>query len=426
MEKPALNDSMMDLILSSENMHKAWKQVKRNGGSPGADGMTIEKFPDYLRRRWVKIKQALLLGYYVPSPVLRVEIPKKSGGKRMLGIPTILDRVIQQAISQVLNPLFDPDFSESSFGFRPGRSAHGAIWQVNKYVKAGHRYAVDLDLEKFFDTVNHDVLMRHVAKKVKDKSVLKLIGRYLRAGIKDKDGIFIPTDIGTPQGGPLSPLLSNILLDNFDKELERRDLRFARYADDALIVTKRLCDGKAILNEISDYLSRKLKLVVNRKKSKVGKITECSFLGFTFKGKKIRWTESSFREFHYQLKHLTRRSWGVSMEYRLRKLNQYIRGWMNYYGISQYYRPLQSIDEWLRRRIRMCYWKQWRYPRTKVRKLMELGVPKDFAIMTGASSKSYWHLSKTFSTNAGMSNDWLEKQGLINIKDLWCKAQGFY
>ena len=378
MEKPALNESMMELILSSENMHKAWKQVKRNGGSPGVDGMTIEKFPDYLRRRWVKIKQALLLGYYVPSPVLRVEIPKKSGGKRMLGIPTILDRVIQQAISQVLNPLFDSDFSESSFGFRPGRSAHGAIWQVNKYVKAGHRYAVDLDLEKFFDTVNHDVLMRHAAKKVKDKSVLKLIGRYLRAGIKDKDGRLLPTYIGTPQGGPLSPLLSNILLDNFDKELERRNLCFARYADDVLIVSKRMCDGEIILAEISNYLSHKLKLIVNQKKSKVCKIAECSFLGFTFKGKKIRWTESSFREFHYQLKHLTRRSWGVSMEYRFRKLNEYIRGWMNYYGISQYYRPLQSIDEWLRRRIRMCYWKQWRYPQNKSQKTDGAGYSERF------------------------------------------------
>lgn len=415
----------MDLILSSGNMQRAWKQVKRNAGSPGIDGMSIEDFPEYLRKRWDKIKRALQQGYYVPSPVLKVEIPKKSGGLRLLGIPTILDRVIQQAISQVLNPIFDPGFSENSFGFRPGRSAHGAVRQVNTYVKSGYKYAVDLDLEKFFDTVDHDILMHNVAKKVRDKSVLKLIGRYLRAGIQDKEGKSSSTDRGTPQGGPLSPLLSNILLDNFDKELERRKLRFVRYADDAIIMAKRLCDGQSILDEVSDYLNLKLKLVVNQKKSKVGKITECSFLGFMFKGKKIRWTESSFADFHYQLKYLTRRSWGVSMAYRLRKLNQYIRGWMNYYGISQYYRPLQDIDEWLRRRIRMCYWKQWRYPRTKVRKLMELGIPKDFAIMTGASSKSYWHLSKGYATNAGMSNKWLEEQGLINIKDLWCKIQGY-
>ena len=416
---------MMDLILSSENMQKAWKQVKSNKGSPGIDGMTIEDFPDYLRKRWDSIKRALQEGYYVPSPVLRVEIPKKSGGKRMLGIPTVLDRVIQQAIAQVMNPILDPDFSESSYGFRPGRSAHGAVKQVQSYVKSGYRYVVDLDLEKFFDTVNHDILMHMVGRKVRDKKVLRLIGRYLRAGIQLDGGSIIPTTIGTPQGGPLSPLLSNILLDRLDKELERRNVRFARYADDAILVMKRLCDAEKIFREITVFLERKLKLVVNQTKTKVAKITECSFLGFTFKGKKIRWTESAFEDFRYNLKYLTRRSWGVSMEYRLGKLNEYIRGWMNYFGISQYYIPLQDLDNWLRRRIRMCYWKQWRYPRTKVRKLMELGIPKDFAVMTGASSKSYWHLSKGYATNAGMSNRWLEEQGLVNIKQLWCVAQGY-
>ena len=420
-----MNESMMDLILSSENMQKAWKQVKSNKGSPGIDGMTIEDFPDYLRKRWDSIKRALQEGYYVPSPVLRVEIPKKSGGKRMLGIPTVLDRVIQQAIAQVMNPILDPDFSESSYGFRPGRSAHGAVKQVQSYVKSGYRYVVDLDLEKFFDTVNHDILMHMVGRKVRDKKVLRLIGRYLRAGIQLDGGSIIPTTIGTPQGGPLSPLLSNILLDRLDKELERRNVRFARYADDAILVMKRLCDAEKIFREITVFLERKLKLVVNQTKTKVAKITECSFLGFTFKGKKIRWTESAFEDFRYNLKYLTRRSWGVSMEYRLGKLNEYIRGWMNYFGISQYYRPLQDLDNWLRRRIRMCYWKQWRYPRTKVRKLMELGIPKDFAVMTGASSKSYWHLSKGYATNAGMSNRWLEEQGLVNIKQLWCVAQGY-
>jgi len=307
-----------------------------------------------------------------------------------------------------------------------GKSAHGAVYQVNTYLKSGYRYAVDLDLEKFFDKVDHDILMHLVARKVRDKTVLRLIGRYLRAGIQLDDGKIIPTSIGTPQGGPLSPLLSNILLDKLDKELEKRKIRFARYADDSIILMKRLCDANKLLREITLFLEKKLKLVVNKVKTKVAKITECSFLGFTFKGKKIRWTDSSFKDFRYQLKYLTRRSWGVSMDYRFRKLNQYVRGWMNYYGISQYYRPIQDLDDWLRRRIRMCYWKQWRHPRTKVRKLMELGIPKDFAIMTGASSKSYWHLAKTFSTNASMSNKWLEKQGLVNIKHLWCKAQGFY
>jgi RNA-directed DNA polymerase len=424
-KKPALNDSLMDLIVSSENMQKAWKQVKSNKGSPGVDGRSIEEFPDFLKSRWSKIKRALLEGYYIPSPVLRAEIPKKSGGKRMLGIPTVLDRVIQQAISQVLNPLFDPEFSEYSYGFRPKRSAHGAVKQVQKYIESGHKYAVDLDLEKFFDTVNHDLLMHFVGLKVRDKKVLKLIGRYLRAGVKDRGNRISPTTIGTPQGGPLSPLLSNILLDHLDREMERRNLRFARYADDVIILVKDQGTGEQTLKDLSGYLSKKLKLMVNQEKSKVAQISECVFLGFTFKGKQLRWSLESFVDFRYQLKVLTRRSWGVSMNYRIRKLNEYIRGWMNYYGISQYYTPVQDIDGWLRRRIRMCYWKQWRHPRTKVRKLMELGVPRKFAIMTGASSKSYWHLSKTFSTNAGMSEEWIDKQGLVNIKNLWCVAQGY-
>lgn len=222
----------MDLILTPENMSAAWKQVKRNKGSAGVDNRSIDDFPDYMHQKWSKVKQALLKGYYVPKPVLKVGIPKKSGGKRMLGIPTVLDRVIQQGISQVLTPIFDPDFSEFSFGFRPNRSAHGAIKQVRNYVKQKYKYAVDLDLEKFFDTVNHDILMNQVSKKVSDKRVLKLIGKYLRAGIIGNSGDKLPTNVGTPQGGPLSPLLSNILLDKFDKELEKKELPFVRYADD--------------------------------------------------------------------------------------------------------------------------------------------------------------------------------------------------
>jgi len=426
MEQPALNTPMMELILDTGNMHRAWKQVKRNGGSPGVDGITIDQFPQLVRSRWPGIKHALLHGYYIPSPVLRVEIPKKSGGIRKLGIPTVLDRVIQQAIAQVLNPLFDPEFSESSFGFRPGRSAHGAIHQVHSYVASGYRYAVDVDLEKFFDTVDHDILMHHVGRILRDKPVLRLIGRYLRAGVMDKcGGVRIPTLIGTPQGGPLSPLLSNILLHQLDTELERRQLRFARYADDFVILTKSRATGEMILQEITAFLGKKLKLVVNQTKSTVAPIQKCSFLGFTFTAKKIRWTQQSYREFVRTLKHLTHRSWGVSMQYRLYRLKVYIQGWMNYYGISQFYRPVQSIDEWLRRRIRMCYWKQWRHLRTRIRKLMELGVPREYAVIAGSSSKAYWRLSKSYATNAGMSNAWLEQQGLVNIKQLWCNAQGY-
>lgn len=420
-----MNDTLMDLILSSENMHKAWKQVKSNGGSPGVDGITIEEFPDVLRNRWKRIRQALLFGYYVPSPVLRVEIPKKSGGKRLLGIPTVLDRVIQQAIAQVLSPIFDPDFSDCSFGFRPGKSAHGAVKKVQNCVASGYGHAVDLDLEKFFDTVNHDILMHLVGRKVRDKKVLKLIGRYLRAGILDKEGNILPTAVGTPQGGPLSPLLSNILLDQFDKELERRNLLFARYADDAIILVRNQYDGFKLLSEVSRFLSGKLKLVVNEKKSKVVPASQCSFLGFTFIGKKIRWTEEAYQDFRYNIRRLTGRSWGVSMKYRYYKLSQYLRGWMNYYGISEYYRPIPVLEEWIRRRIRMCYWKQWRRCRTKVNNLIKLGIPVCAAIPAGTCSHSYWKMSKTYATNAGLSNKWLEEQGLVSFKALWCKAQGY-
>jgi RNA-directed DNA polymerase len=415
----------MDLILSPENMSAAWKQVKSNKGSAGVDNKSIEHFPDYMHKKWSKVKQALLLGYYVPSPVLKVEIPKKSGGKRMLGIPTVLDRVIQQGISQVLTPIFDPEFSESSFGFRPNRSAHGAIKQVRSYVQKKYKFAVDLDLEKFFDTVNHDILMNQVSKKISDKKVLKLIGKYLRAGMQDNMGNKFTTSVGTPQGGPLSPLLSNILLDKFDKELERKKSPFARYADDVIILAKSMREGHQILSEVTSYLEGKLKLKVNRDKSKVAEIKDCTFLGFTIKGTKIRWSERSYNDFIYQVKTFTGRSWGVSMFYRLKKLKEYVSGWMNYYGISQYYSGVQNLDEWLRRRIRMCFWKQWRHGKTKYRKLTELGVPQNFARMMAGSSKSYWHLSKSFSTQSGMSNKWLEEQGLVNIKALWCKAQGY-
>lgn len=420
-----MNMSLMEVILSNDNIASAWKQVKRNGGSPGIDGITIEQFPEYFRPRWQRIKQALLKGYYIPSPVARVEIPKKTGGTRKLGIPTVLDRMIQQAIAQVLNTIFDHGFSEASYGFRPKRSAHGAIKRIHESVKSGYRYAVDVDIEKFFDNVDHDILMHRVARKVGDKRVLRLIGRYLRAGVRERNGQDSPSLIGTPQGGPLSPLLSNIMLHELDCEMEQKQYRFARYADDFVIVTRTKVAGERILNEITAFLKMKLKLTVNATKSKVVPIEECSFLGFTFQNKKIIWTEKSFKEFQYTVKRYTCRSWGVSMKERMEKLSRYIRGWMNYFGISQFYRPIQDIDNWIRRRIRMCYWKMWRKPRTKIRNLSQLGIPIRLAISNGISSKSYWRLSKTPAVNAAMSNDWLEKQGLVNVKSLWCKSQGY-
>jgi len=353
-----------------------------------------------------------------------VEIPKPDGKPRPLGIPTVLDRFIQQAIAQVMGPLFDPGFSDSSHGFRLERSAHGALRQVQRHIGEGYRIAVDLDLAKFFDNVRHDVLMARVGRKVRDKRLLALIGRYLRAGVLVGESIQA-TVIGTPQGGPLSPLLANILLDDLDKELERRGHRFVRYADDLLILVKSIRAGTRVKASVTRFLTGQLKLVVNEQKSQVAKIGDCTFLGFTFRGGKLRWSERAFEDFKHSIRRLTGRSWGVSMAYRFTKLAQYVRGWMGYFGISDYYRPVPEVDQWLRRRVRMCYWKQWRKVRTKVRNLLALGTGKRQAILTALSSKSYWHLSRTLATQTGMTNDWLKSQDLLSVRDLWMRAHGY-
>jgi RNA-directed DNA polymerase len=414
----------MEAVVASENLHRAWRRVKANKGAPGCDGMPIEDFPAYARSHWPTIRQALLDGTYCPQPVRRVTIPKPGGGERALGIPSVVDRVIQQAIAQVITPIFDPGFSESSFGFRPKRSAHGALRQVQAHAKAGYRIAVDLDLAKFFDNVGHDVLMSRVARRIGDKRLLALVGRYLRAGVKVGDCLR-PSELGTPQGGPLSPLLANILLDDLDKELEGRGHRFARYADDLLVLVRSDRAGQRVKASLTAYLGRRLKLSVNEHKSRVAPIDECVFLGFTFRRGKLRWSEAAFGDFKHRIRELTGRSWGVSMDYRLAKLAQYVRGWMGYFGISQFYRPIPELDEWLRRRVRMCYWKQWRWCRTKVRHLLALGVGKRTAILTAISSKSYWHLSRSLATQTGMTTDWLKAQGLVSIRELWMKAQGY-
>jgi RNA-directed DNA polymerase len=291
-------------------------------------------------------------------------------------------------------------------------------------LREGRRVAVDLDLEKFFDRVDPDVLMARVARKVRDKHLLALIGRYLRAGVLIGDAIQA-TEMGTPQGSPLSPLLANILLDDLDKELEKRGHRFVRYADDLLIVGRSLRAGERVKASITRYLTTQLKLVVNEPKSRVARTDECVFLGFTFRGVKLRWSDRAFADFKHRVRRLTGRSWGVSMAYRLDQLAKYLRGWMNYFGISDYYRPVPEIDSWIRRRLRMCYWKQWRRARTKVRNLLALGTWKREAILTAISRKSYWHLSKTLATQTGMTNAWLASQGLLSVRDLWLKAHGY-
>jgi RNA-directed DNA polymerase len=422
--QPALHDDLMEAVVAPGNMRRAWTRVKANRGAPGTDGMAIESFAAYAREHWPAIRQDLLDGRYRPSPVRRVWIPKPGGGERALGIPTVIDRVIQQAIAQVLTPIFDPEFSESSFGFRPKRSAHGALQQVKAHIGAGYRIAVDLDLAKFFDNVQHDILMARVGRRVRDKRLLALIGRYLRGGVMIGERVE-PSEIGTPQGGPLSPLLANILLDDLDRELERRGHRFARYADDVLVLVKSERAGERVKATLTAYLRRRLKLPVNEHKSRVAPIEACVFLGFIFRRGKLRWSDGAFDDFQHRVRKLTGRSWGVSMQHRFTKLGEYVGGWMGYFGISEYYRPIPELDEWLRRRVRMCYWKQWRGARTKVRHLLALGTGKRAAILAAISGKSYWHSSRTLATQTGMTNDWLKAQGLVSIRDRWMKAHGY-
>ena len=414
----------MERVVESENVRNAWKRVKANHGAPGIDGLTVEEAEAWLRGHWATVRQSLLEGTYQPQPLRRKAIPKRRGGERLLGIPVVVDRLIQKALQQVLTPIFDPHFSDRSFGSRPERSAHGALRQVQADAKAGYRMAVDLDLENFFDRVPHDLLMARVARRVADKRVLSLIGRYLRAGVM-VDGAVQPTPWGTPQGGPVSSLLANILLDDLDKELERRGHRFARYVDDILIVVGSRRAAERVKVSVTRYLTEVLQLSVNEEKSRVAKLDECVFLSFTFMGTKLRWSDEAYRDFRHRLKHLTGRSWGVSMPYRLSKLRQYVCGWMQYFGISDYYRPVPEVDHWLRRRVRMCYWKQWRYPRTKIRKLLAMGTGPKEAITTANSRKGYWHLARTLATQTGMTNAWLQQQGLISIRDRWMKAHGY-
>jgi RNA-directed DNA polymerase len=328
-----------------------------------------------------------------------------------------MDRLIQQAISQVLSPVFDPHFSQDSFGFRPNRSAHQAVRKVEKDIREGYRFAVDIDLEKFFDTVDHDILMSRIARRVRNKGLLHLLGKYLRAGVV-VNGRLIRTVRGVPQGGPLSPLLSNILLDDFDKELERRQHRFARYADDSVILVKSQRAGLRVMAGITRYLGR-LKVKVNTDKSKVVRVQDCSFLGFTFKGRKVTATVKAVMGFKRRVRRLTGRSWGISMQNRYGHIRTYVRGWMNYFGIGMRYNDAIELDHWLRRRIRMCYLKQWGRARKRIGELIKLGSPKYQAILTGLSRKGYWHLAKTYATNCGLSKEYLQDQGLVSLRTLW-------
>lgn len=415
---PALGVNLMAQITSRSCLNAAWKRVRANKGAGGVDGVTIDAFTEWYKPRAKAVLEQLINGTYQPQPVLRVAIPKPGGGERLLGIPTVLDRVIQQSIVLTLQPYIDPLFSDSSFGFRPNRSAHDAINRIRSGINAGRKVAVDVDLSKFFDRVNHDVLMRLVAQHIDDKAVLKLIGRFLRSGVSE-GGLITVSNEGVPQGGPLSPLLSNIVLDVLDKELESRGHHFARYADDFMILVKSARAGERVLSSVTRFLENRLKLKVNTQKSQVVKIHQSQFLGFTFRGKHLQIHPKSLLRFKQRVRELTSRSWGVAMGTKIAKLSRYLRGWINYYGVANCYQPCVDLDHWIRRRIRMCYWKQWRRVRTKVSQLLSLGVPLHIAVTTGSSRKGYWHSAKTPGINMGLSNAWLAKQGLASLRSQW-------
>ena len=425
LEQPALSlipMSLTEALVETSNMAQAWKNVKANRGAPGPDGITISEFPAWFSPRWNTIRQQLLDGTYQPQAVRRVSIDKPDGGKRLLGIPNLIDRLIQQAIVQILTPVFDPGFSDSSYGFRPKRSAHGAAKQVRRTIRRGYRYAVDMDLSKFFDRVGHDVLMARVSRKVHDKTMLQLIGRYLRAGVM-VDGHFQATTEGTPQGGPASPLLANILLDDLDKELELRGLYFVRYADDFVIFTKSKRSAERVFESVAHHLTRKLHLVVNLEKSRIVTAEELEYLGFRFVGSRatINVSPKSIERFKHRIREITGRSRGISMEQRLGELKRYVRGWMGYYGLASQLKLFASLEQWIRRRIRCCYWKRWRHVRTRIRELMALGVPRRQAIRHGISRKGPWHMAKTIASGVGMTNAWLAAQGVLSLKTLWAE-----
>ncbi|MEH6595855.1 MAG: group II intron reverse transcriptase/maturase [Colwellia polaris] len=417
---PALHENLIDKLLTPANLASAWKRVKANRGSAGIDGMTIDDFPAFANANWENIKTQITQGTYRPGSVLRVNIPKPDGGSRGLGIPTVLDRFIQQAIHQVLNPIFDPHFSPYSFGFRPNCNAAQAVKHLQTGVKSGRKIAVDIDLSKFFDRVNHDLLMHKIGLKVKDKVLMTLIGRYLRARIVEHGKRIKPTQ-GVPQGGPLSPLLSNIMLDELDETLVKRGHHFARYADDFTILVKSKRAGERILASMSLFIQQTLKLVVNEKKSRVGAVKETKFLGFGFKYGRINIHDNSLHRFKYRVRALTNRNWGIAMSKQIASLNRYLRGWGNYFLIANGYQLCVDLDQWIRRRIRMCYWRQWRKPRTKVNNLLKRGVPLALAVSCGATRKGVWRSAKTKGINLALSNEYLAKAGLVSLRDIWIK-----
>ena len=408
-----------EAVFARENMQTALKRVESNKGAAGIDGMKVEDLRGYLKAHWLEVREALESGKYRPSPVRRVEIPKPDGGVRQLGIPTVLDRLIQQALAQVLSPMFEPVFSPYSYGFRPGRSAHQAIEQSQAYIREGYDWVVDIDLEKFFDRVNHDMLMARVARVVQDQRVLRLIRAYLESGVMI-NGVVMETAEGTPQGGPLSPLLSNIMLNDLDQELEERGHKFVRYADDSNIYVKTERAGGRVLESMKQYLEKKLKLKVNPKKSKVERATRAKFLGFSFWKRKgevyLRIANRTKERFMEKIRQLTKRTRSGKLEDLVGSINRYVMGWTGYYRLATTPSVYKELDEWIRRRLRQILWKRWKRGTTRYRELVRLGVPKERAAL-GAIGTSPWRMSRTPVIHEALSNAYWRSIGLESITE---------
>lgn len=411
------HNNLMDKIVETDNLRRALKRVENNKGAGGVDTMTTAELRKYLKQNWKAIKDQLLNGTYKPQPVRRVEIPKPDGGKRELGIPTVLDRFIQQAILQVLTPIFEPTFSENSYGFRLGKSAKQAICKAKEYAQEGYRIVVDIDLEKFFDKVNHDILMSKIMKKVKDKHILGLVRKYLKSGVM-LSGVCIRTEMGTPQGGPLSPLLSNIVLTAMDAELNRRKHRFVRYADDCNIYVKTPRAGKRVYKSIKAFIEKKLKLKVNEEKSAVGAIPKRKFLGFKLfvnKEVKIGIAKKTIRRFKAYVRRLTNKRTSIPMKARIEKLNEYLMGWSNYFRLAETKSIFEDLNSWIKRRLRACLLKQWKRCKTKLRMLVRLGLNEEWAACIAYSRKKHWRLAKTPQIHKALGDKYWQKQGLVDI-----------
>ena len=417
---------LLEMILSPWNLNDAYKQVMRNKGSSGADKMEVESLKDYLVHNRTSLIASILQGKYRPDPVLRVAIPKDNGQKRLLGIPTVVDRVVQQAISQILTPLYEPQFSDHSYGFRPRRNAHQALQKCRDHYTLGYNYAVDLDLEKFFDKVDHSKLIEVLSKTIKDGRVVSLIHKYLNAGVH-VGPTFEPSEQGVPQGGPLSPLLSNIMLNELDKELERRGHKFVRYADDLVILCKSKRGAERVMRSITDFIERKLFLKVNKDKSQVAPLSRIKFLGYSFYKRKgegrLRVHPKSVSKMRAKIKELTSRSNGWGNARRKEALKQFITGWVNYFKVADMQSLLKRIDEWYRRRLRMVIWKQWTRIRTKLRNLIKLGLNRSKAWQWANTRKSYWHTANSFILTTTITTERLKQSGYIFMLDHYQKVR---